>query len=309
MRKVHSKEIKPRFDVACAGSSTDAEAVLELRSSSNPLVLCRISPDRLLERFRSVKLGVFDFDQTLTLENQWVFFRGLLPDDLKALAEREANWIYSVLYDSGNGHHGHHEGDWWSGRSKLGKVSKASIEASWLSRPVERARVAKVTKQQVEAIGRRMTARGDIEDFFNIFKKRLVVSFGLADVIREFLRVHFLDAQIAATSLTFDSSDCVEGYHPASTVVAANKNEAVDLFSSMHDIPNEEIFAIGDSPFDIEMMPEGGCNFLILPLSADCKKVTEMRKRHLSTMWPQLDGIILSDSFFPLVELFREARS
>lgn len=284
--------------------STHEQAIAAL-STKRPKLLSLITPAQLRRLLGQVRAGAFDFDGTLVTGSQWMQLDQLLPPELQKEADRIRSWYFAQTQD------GHatpillDHPDWFHGR--LASGNRLVAEGAWIAEGIRLFEKARITKHQLQETATHLPARDGAIALLQLMQPRVIISFGIEQIIQAWLAHHAIEAPIAASRLFFNDFDIISGCH-INLVASETKKLAADRFRLLTDVHEQELLVIGDSLVDVEMMHSGGLNVLIIPPGEQDKRLVDFRHNHLSTMWDRLSLILQSDSLQPLVNLIMRAR-
>ncbi|MFH1405344.1 MAG: hypothetical protein ABIH21_04590 [Patescibacteria group bacterium] len=296
------------INTARVGSIDEFEHVLS-NITGNTVVEITANGNRpLIERLTVLEGAVFDFDDTLSTKNTWSDIRKTLRVPYLSMEEDDLDRHLMRLRDPCD-HLDVFSEDWWQRGFRLANLP--TIEGAWLARCFDRFIQAGVHLKDLEVVGQQMPLREGSKLLLKLFAKKIIVSFGIAEVIRACL--HHNDMRgiaIAATSLHADEqTGAIVGYNEDTLVTTATKKVVVDGFLETCNLEPEVVLAIGDSIFDIDMMPEGGCNIMIFPTSeTGSKKMAAMRGGDVRKLWGKLSAIVIGDSLLPLHNMIVNSR-
>lgn len=266
------------------------------------LILSRLPERLLLERARQVEVGVLDFDGLMTTgKNHWQRLQELLPPELSQDEDRDRAWYFSG--EDSFSCPDPLPNEWWLG-ADADVYDRSAIEAAYSTRSIFRYREAGLTAVDLWKVGASIVPRDGTEALFARFPsgQRHVVSFGIEQVILACLEAHNLEALVYATRLVFGPGGRIRSTHPK-VMSGPMKGPVVREIMKRHGLRDAEVFAAGDSISDIEMMPEGGLNFLFMPSDDAYKRLADARLRSLGVMWKKLVCVVVGNSLAPVAEL------
>lgn len=282
------------------------DETIDLTRERAQRMLIRSSFDQIVRRAGELKAGAFDFDGTLTPKNQWQSLDRFLTPELQAENARDLDW-YLAHTHNGSGHQRTLEDpDWFHG--DLLEGNKPVAEGAWIAASIGRFARCNVTKTQVVDAGRSLPPRDGALDLLRLLPTRVIISFGLEQLIQAWAHHHGVPCPVAASRLLFSSNETVSGSH-MNLVGSATKEHACNRFRELSGVEESHLMVVGDSPVDVHMMHPQGFNVLIIPPTEADKKLTDFRDNHLSAMWDRLTLILICDSLRPLVQLIETARS
>jgi len=281
------------------------EKATELLAEKTPRLLCRLAPAEIMKQAARVKAGAFDFDGTLVTGSQWKSVEALMPAPLKAEQESIRNWYYAHTNNGNELSLPVTDPDWFHGT--LIKGNRLVAEGAWIAESFRLFGKAGITEAQIKQVSFGISPREGALDLLNLFDPRVIISFGIEQVILAWAKHHGVPSAVAASRLQFDDRGVVSGCH-INLVASETKEFAADLFRKATGIHEEELLVLGDSVVDIAMMHPNGFNILIVPPSETDKRIADFRHNHLEAMWDKLSLILISDSLLPLVELIETAR-
>jgi phosphoserine phosphatase len=285
------------------------EEVLEMlkrEAVSDHLILSKNEPDLIKKMASSICHIAADFDGTITAGSQWVEIQNFLPNTLLNEEHQDRDWYYEQTSGVSDVKTDMSDPDWLHGHLMFG--NQTAVEGAWVARSFARYIQANLTDVHVKMAGKAVVMRQGAVELFELMNQRVVITFGVEQIIKAFLEENKIHASIAATRLTFDKNGFINGYN-RNVVVSATKAAAANRFHKLVGDPPHFFLSIGDSIVDIEMMPENGFNVLIMPPGEANKKLAAFRRNHLATMFNKLTMILVSDSLLPLVDLIRQARA
>lgn len=267
------------------------------------LALCPIN--ELMARLACVRAGAFDFDGTLVTGSQWKTLDEFMSWELREEAEAIRDWYFAHTRDGGNNGLSLDDDDWF--HADLAAGNRLVAEAAWIAESIRLFGKAGIGMEQIEQTAQQLIAREGAIELLALMSQRVVISFGIEQVINAWLTFHGLRSPVAATRLTFKNGS-VAGCH-INLVVGETKPFAADRFRKLTGVSEQELMVVGDSIVDAAMMRPGGFNVMIMPPGESDKRIVEFRENHLPAMWDRLTVILQSDSLLPLVELIRAART
>lgn len=281
-------------------------AILERETVSDHLILSKNKPDLIKKMASSIRHLAADFDGTITAGSQWVEIQNFLPRNLLTEEHEDRDWYYDQTSDYNTEITDLSDPDWLHGHLMFG--NQTAVEGAWVARSFARYIQANLTDVHVRMAGQAVVMRQGATELFELMHQRVVITFGVEQIIQAFLEKNKLHASVAATRLTFDKSGFINGYN-RNVIVSATKASAAKRFHELVGDPPPFFLSIGDSIVDIKMMPENGFNVLIMPPGEANKKLAAFRRNHLAAMFDKLTMILVSDSLLPLVDLIRRARA
>ena len=287
---------------------TFEDAVRRIQSGE-PGILSRVPLETIFDRCALLEAVASDYDGSLVPESQWKGLGMFLSPERKAAETRDREWYWQQTHGGNLKATSMTDRDWLHG--DLVVKNQLATEGAWAANTISRLGVDRVTRQQVEQVGRSLTPRAGAIDLLGLFEQRVIISFGVEQVIEAWLAAYAADLQtaVAATRLTFDDTDVINGCH-MQIVVSATKEHAANRFRRIANIHEDRLLVLGDSTVDVHMMrPDGGVNVLIVPPTEGDKKLKDFRDNNLQSMWGNLTLILVSDDLTPLVNLIQEACS
>ena len=308
-----------KLGISCARRSQDKttrrkdtrvisiERITDLREvaqhlNGTPKLLTRLSQKDLFNHASRLLSGVFDFDGTLTPGSQWRAVGNLLSDELRVMDMDHYRWYHSrekaTRMDLSHP-------DWWIGQLQEG--NRLAVDGAWAASMAYMLRSMNVTRSQVENAGAQLPPREGALDLLKIIHRRVVISFGIEQVILGWLLFNRVPTPVAATRLLFDQDDRVKGCH-LNVVGSLSKEFAVSRFRTLSGVREMEMLVVGDSVVDASMMLPQSFNVLLMPPGEADKTLAAFRENNLEDMWDRLSLILVSDSLAPLTELIRTAR-
>ncbi len=281
----------------------DLTSAKQALQRGTPQVLSLVPDEELIARLGRVRAGAFDFDGTLVTGSQWKELDGHLSEELQRESDEIRNWYFAHTSGNGNGVALDHP-DWFHGNLAAG--NRLVAEAAWIAESIRLFEKGGIRMAHIQETARRLIGREGAGELLELMSPRVVISFGIEQVITAWLAHHELSAHVAATRLKF-KDDIVSGCH-INLVVGETKPFAADRFRTLAGVTEQELMVVGDSIVDAAMMHPDGFNVMIMPPGESDKRLTEFRENHLPAMWDRLTLILQSDSLLPLVELVRVAR-
>ena len=248
-------------DFRRAHSTQDVLSHVTRSRPDYPLIISKYGFEEVLQRLRLVKHGALDFDGTVSPGSQWESVQRDLPEDVLAQEHKDRDWYFAQV-DTGqtNGMTMDHP-DWFHGT--LLKDNRAAAEGAWSARSIGRYVQCGFTEEDFITAGKRVEIRDGIPELFDLLDQRVVISFGLQNVIEACLEHHGHPSPVAATRLLFDAEGRLTGFHP-NVVVSSTKAAAVSRFLQLTGASEEEILATGDSVVDVTMMRDNSFNIWIV---------------------------------------------
>ena len=260
----------------------------------------------MLEHAGRVRAGAFDYDGTLTSGSQWRALGSLMSQRLQDedAANREWYWSQNLEEDDSLGMD---DPDWFHGSLDPGNQTVA--EGAWIAETIHLYRQAGITREQVRQVASTLPPREGALQLLGLFDPRVVISFGVEQLIQDWLHHQDMNSTpVAASRLKFNGSDVISGCH-INLVVSGTKRVAAAKFRKKTGVREDELMVLGDSIVDAEMMVPGGFNVLIIPPGEADKKLAGFRNGNLVQMWDRLTAILFSDSLLPLVDLIKMSRA
>ncbi len=284
--------------------SSFPELLEAISSGQKNLFVTRFSEEELLHNASHVAHGVFDFDGTLNHRAQWMVMADLMPEPERQEDERDVQWYMSISHEPVTVS-SLTDRDWFL--ASYDRRNRGAIEGALTSRAVSRFMRAGFTKQHVQEAGTRIMLRQGVRELFDLMAHRVMVSYGLEQVIHACLDHHGLEAAVAATRLRFNEAGVLTGYEP-NVVVSSSKPAAVERFQTLSQARVDELLIMGDSIGDQEMMKEGALNVLMIPQTESDRYFDQFRQKHLAELWNSVSTILIADELHPLAELLVHAR-
>ncbi|KKW31409.1 MAG: hypothetical protein UY76_C0058G0002 [Candidatus Uhrbacteria bacterium GW2011_GWA2_52_8d] len=280
-----------------------AQAV-ELIASGIPNVVSRIPLWDLMSRASLVRDGLFDFDGTLHTGNTWAVVGRRLPEILREKDAAIRTWYWSQLHTEAP-RRSLDDPDWFHGH--MPPQNQGVVDGAWVANDVHWYMEAGLTRDDFEAVAEELGARSGAEELLQLMRYRAVVTFGIEQVAKRWLKNRDISAAVAGTRLMFDEDGRLTGHHP-NIVASPTKEYAARRFREISESTEQETLVVGDSVVDVHMMGGDSFNVLVIPPSELGKKLRDFRENNLATMWDRITMILADDSLEPLVTLLREAR-
>jgi phosphoserine phosphatase len=268
-------------------------------------IISRIPVPQLMEHAGQVKAGAFDYDGTLTPTSQWKQVSARIPEELRAVDAANRDLYWSTPQDQDNGMDVSNP-DWLLGH--IDPRNRDIAEGAWIAETIRLYSEGGITRENLREIAAGIPPRDGAVELLRLFDPRVVISFGMEQIIQDWLM--FMDltgTPVGASRLTFGADNVVHGCH-INLVASKTKAVAADRFRKLTGIQEHDLLVLGDSIVDAEMMQPGGLNLLIIPPDEADKKLEAFRNGHLAEMWDRLTAILLSNSLMPLVGLIEMAR-
>jgi phosphoserine phosphatase len=227
---------------------------------------------------------VADFDGTLHAGNQWAQVRELLTPEDRRADEADAA-CYFADPAAGN-----------------------EIHAAFILETVARLSRSRQGLHRVEELSGKLSPRPGVMVLFRSFSfnRSAIVSFGLYNVIRNWVWRYGLNAEAVSTTifalqLEWDGTRCSPNL---GTIVSdGNKGYCRQVFCGARQLASERTLVIGDSPTDIFMMgPDVPGVFLIPRIDPQPGRMAH-RMARVAEMWDRVACVLVSDSLEPLVEM------
>lgn len=281
------------------------EEILRARDQypEEDLICSRIPRHTLLQRGKMVDTGIFDFDFTLTgTRSQWhevqiACLRGTAAED----EDRDRDFYYGGKPTWG-GESPYPQNDAWL--KDAGCRDLSSEQAAYGTRTIMRWAMAGVTRSKLRKVGAKIALREGVADVFNEIERRVIISFGIEELIEACLEANKLSATVVANRLFYDQRGRVRSHHPHVVVNATKQLIARQLLAQAR-TPAEHVLCIGDSVGDIEMAPPFGLNILLLPRDTVSAQIGKWRDGQLPQLWDKVRCVVISDTFYPVWELVR----
>lgn len=242
------------------------------------------TPKRLAEAIKNAKALVADFDGTLTPGGQWIAMKAWLNDELRQLDKVQTDYYFANL----------HREDY--------------EDLKFLFDSIHRFKGMPLTT--FNAFARNLAMREGAKPLFESFEpsNTCIISFGIKNFIEEWLAHHKISNDVTVFALQVLFSETLKGYRPETAVSDGNKGYMRDTFVAERGLIHSELLVIGDAPTDLKMMHAGNVGILIIPkIDPDPQRMTN-RLRGLDLLWPQLSGVLISDTLTPLAELRTTSR-
>jgi len=283
------------------------DAIVLLEGTSSDCLISLVPEDELMRRAARITAGAFDFDGTLTTGSQWRAIDDLMPEVLRELGSQNRDWYWSHLHKIGNLPASVLDPDWF--HSDLHEGNQKVAEGAWIAETISLYRQAGLTRRDIEDVWLALPQREGACDLLELVDPRVVISFGVEQVILSWLQnLQVVDTAVAASRLKFNEEGVVSGCH-INLVVSETKQFAADRFRQITGVAEDQLLVVGDSVVDVHMMHPRGFNILIVPRAEADKKLAGFRTNGIGVMWDRLTAILVSDSLQPLVELIERARA
>lgn len=276
-----------------------------MRTGQQNFILTKKSLEEVRMAAQQINFGVFDFDGTLNHRAQWSVLVDLMPDSIRLEDESDLEWYLGLSQQPIGFESPLHHPDWFHQHHDI--RNQGALEGALTSRAVDRFKRGGMTRAHVRDAGLRIRLREGVQELFDLVPNRVVISYGIEQLIEACLTHHNLQASIAATRLRFDEQDRLIGYEP-NVVVTTTKPVALDRFIQMTQASNEQLLVMGDSIGDVHMMREGSLNVLMLPCTDQTDVLRTYRQGHLEEMWDELSVVVLSESLLTFTNFFQDAR-
>ncbi len=284
---------------------TRPEEILAMREqfAGEDVVFSRIPARTILERGRMVDTAIFDFDFTLTrVRSQWHQVQiAHLAGELADHEDRDRDFYYGGKPTWGN-ESPYPKNDAWLTDAECRDTS--SEQAAYGTRTIMRWVAAGITREQLRSVGAHIELRDGARELFEVVENRIVVSFGIEELIEACLDTNGLTAMVVANRLFYDEEGRIRSHHPYVVVNATKKLIARRLLERTN-TPPEHVLCIGDSIGDIEMAPPFGLNVLLLPRDGVVGQIGKWRDGQLPQLWEKVRAVVVSDSLRPVLEIVR----
>jgi phosphoserine phosphatase len=185
--------------------------------------------------------------------------------------------------------------------------NQPAVDGAWVAQDINWYKEAGLTREDFLRVATELDARDGASELLLMMDHRVIITFGIEQVVQDWLAQRKIRASVAGTRLTFTEQGLLTGHHP-NVVTSTTKALAYDRFLKLSTLTPGETLVIGDSVVDVHMMQPGGFNVLLLPPGESEKKLRDFRENNLASMWERLTMILVSDSLSPLVDLFMHAR-
>lgn len=266
------------------------------------LIFTRVPRQTLQHRGRIIDTAILDWDFTCThVESQWqAVQRACLTGVLAQDEDDDRAYYYGgkpVFPDSP-----HTQNDWWF--SDDGTHDASSVQSAYATRTIMRWSMAGVTREDLLRIGAQQVLREGFSDVAEAVERMLIISLGIEELIQASLAHHGIHAQVAADRLIYYEDGRIRTHHPR-VISGVVKGMVARRFLEVSSIPTEHVLCVGDSIGDIEMMPEGALNILLIPRSGVDRQISKWRDGHLPELWHKVRAVVISDTFWPIWELIR----
>ncbi|MBI4435439.1 haloacid dehalogenase-like hydrolase [Candidatus Uhrbacteria bacterium] len=258
----------------------------------------------LMSRAARVRNGCFDFDGTLHTGNTWAAVGRRLPETLREQDAAIRTWYWDQLHTQVP-QRSLDDPDWFHGH--LPAQNQAVVDGAWVANDVHWYMEAGLTRDDFEAVAQELVERPGASDLLQLMRHRVVITFGIEQVVQRWLRDRNISAAVAGTRLTFNEVGRLTGHHP-NVVASTTKEHAARRFCELCGSTKDETLVIGDSVVDVHMMGPTNFNVLVVPPSEIDRKLRDFRENSLSAMWDRVTMILADDSLEPLVALLRDAR-
>lgn len=259
----------------------------------------------LIERAEFLKGGMFDFDGTLHKDNTWTVLGQRLAPGSQARDAAIRDWYWEQLHGQCDHRTTLFDPHWFIGR--MDPRNQAVVDGAWIANYIQWCLQAGITRSDIRAVASKLCEREGASELLLMMKQRVVITFGIEQVVQDWLLERKIIAAVAGTRLTFDKEGLLTGHHP-NIVAAPTKKLAADRFREITGLKEEEILVVGDSIVDVHMMHPEGFNVLLIPPSESEKKLRDSRENNLASMWNNLSMILVSDRLMPLVDLIMHER-
>jgi phosphoserine phosphatase len=284
--------------VYCA---TDVQSHLR---EGQPKLLTRITPDALYRRAGKLEAGAFDFDGTLTAGSEWRAMGSLMRPDLHDIEMDNFRWYLSHISGQCSNVVSLDDPDWWMEHLESGNL--LAVESAWVTSSVYLMRLSGITEEQLDDVAKTLSPREGALELLRLMDKRVVISFGIEQFIKSWLRHVDVSAAVAATRIIFDDAGLVNRCH-INVVGAGSKKFVVKRFRDLSHVREDHLLVVGDTVLDASMMSPSSFNVLIIPPNEIENQNSDFRN-NLPKMWDRLTAILVCDSLAPLAELIKEAR-
>ena len=276
------------------------------RASSSPTLVInarKTSWTSFMENFKSAQFGLFDFDGTIETDSQWRIFRKLITSELHA--EEIAQLTAYINFEKE--------------RKLAGRGPDVEIERDLVRLPIMRRVQCHVTREQLQQVATQyMNPRDGAIELWRSFqpKKKAVVSYGVADMIRPWL--HAIDGHngftttVKAAELVWDGDSRLSemvGYDEDSIVIEANKQEKAEEWMNEVGGTAEKTVAFGDNVTDRGLFKAARTSVFVIPRSPDTEPHREEhRYEGIKECFVDVDVFWVGDSLTQLAKLRKAVR-
>ncbi len=242
------------------------------------------TPESLLAGIRGATALAADFDGTLTPGGQWLVLKTWLSAADRVL-DAEATTAY------------------------FAQTKRPNVEnLVYLFESIER--FYGIQLGGFNNFARSLPPREGAVDFIRSFEpdKVGVISFGLANFIRTWLKYHVPGNRAHVFALELLFKEGLIGYKPETAVTDSNKGHMRDVFVAHTKTPQNRVLVIGDAPTDLAMMHPENVGILLIPKIDPDPQRMKHRLNGLEALWPLVQGVLVSDSLAPLASLRTTSR-
>ncbi|HAU65775.1 TPA: hypothetical protein DCW61_00320 [Candidatus Uhrbacteria bacterium] len=268
------------------------------------VLISRVPLERVFAQIPKISCGAFDFDGTLISGSQWQALSVLMNADLRAQDSRNRDWYWSQTHgEFGSDQMTLENPDWFHG--VLLPENQQVVEGAWISESIRLYQEAELTRKQIRETACTLSTRPGVYELFQKLDQRVVISFGIEQIIQDWLEhMNLNPTAVAASRLKFDEQERVNGCH-INLVASHTKKCAVERFKQVGKIDERNLLVVGDSVVDVHMMGKNSFNVLIVPPSELDRRLADFREGNLLTMWDRITLILASDSLVPLLNLLK----
>lgn len=258
--------------------------------SVDPSIIANYDDPEFHAGLKKAVAVIADFDGTLTkYGSHWYNLAHFMPDQYRQEQEDEREKYH--LY-------GH----------TVSEEEAAIVDEEWVRSNVDWFTRAGLTEDQLKAAGGFCEPREGLQEFFNLFSKRAVVSYGIVPCIDHFFtraevrdRPHF----IGATNVALNDGR----YSTEEIVTPSKKGIMADRFLAAHGLTSPEALRIGDSWGDRFLFRDDAVNIFMMPLDEPDEGTLNGRMRAIEKLWDQIPlNVLLHDSLSPLNAYIKNVR-
>lgn len=274
-----------------------------------PMLLTGWDEDDLRLRASGLRRGLFDFDGTTHLHNQWRAMDARIPQVLLETDHSVYQMYRQFRLAPRDGADIH----------ACGPQSPAHLavwETQWIERGLRLYRAGNLTQDDLRQAGESLIPRDGALELFDLFEHRAVISMGIEPIIQAFLDAYGFNTPqrpvwIGASRVEYDTNGHILGC-ALNAFPAALKKEVREWYlrNVVRDTDPDAVFALGDSLGDADLMERGrGLNAFVIPFPAQDTNTDSYRVEHLETLVSLGDIVTVGDSLKPLADFLRNARA
>ena len=261
-----------------------------------PFLLSQLPPEDLLNRFKNVQYGIFDFDNTLVSDNQHINLRKHV-DELPAFIDEEI--IAWMTRDDKTFLNIHPEEIWYSDQTNPALIEQALSQAAFITKNVSDFINQRMSRNVIEYTGQHMKTRAGVKELFSSFKNTCIITYGFKQVVEAWAQSVDIKTTIAGLELIYDPRGKIIAFHPGSLVTGVTKGLVAQRFRRKNNITEAGILTLGDSIFDITMMYDHpqAVNALIIEPEQAVTRLNSFKTGVYKGFWEKINTILIGNDF------------